>query len=439
MSQPVPDAAETLLEKARAKAEAAEVTYEEAEHHSASFQSNRLKYVKTKVVRGLGLRVIHNGRLGHTSTTDLDDIGETVRRALESARFGQEARFQFPASCDPADVVLLDPATQGLAPERAIETGKEAVERVLSEYPDADCSAEVEWSWGRRVLVNSDGLRVEECGTHGGLGITALRVVGDSLVWAGEDADGRAFRPEAARLSRQVCRWLRMAEREVVADTERLPVLFTPKRLDLLLASFEANLNAKTVQKGLSLLADKIGQCVADPRITWRDDPLVDLAEGSFRVDAEGLPARRKLLIDRGVLCGFVNDLQTAGMLGVPPTGNAAGGFDSMPAPGFANVRLSPGSAHSDDLLRSLRRGVLVDEVMGDGQGNVLSGDFSVNLALAFLVEGGEVVGRIKNAMLAGNAFDALNRLGELSSDTEWHGDAELPAALIPDLSVVGK
>ena len=439
MNDAVPADVARAFDRACRDLDAAEMLYEESEVRSAQFESNRLKSVNTKAMRGVGLRVIHQGRIGHACTTDLSRAAELVDRAKASAQFGEEAKFAFPAACPVGEVKLFDQDVVCLAAERPIAMVGEGIRQVLGEFPDADCSGGVEWGCGRHVLRNSSGLHLEERDSLFSLGLCALRVCGESLVWADDGVSGRSLDIDVQRRADRVRRWLRLAEHEVSLGTERLPVVFTPRCLDFLLESFEANLSGKAVQKGVSLLADKVGQPIADPRVTWIDDPLVDDAEGSYRADSEGMPAERKALIEAGELKGYVLDLQTAGLLGMSPTGNGLGGSASQPSPGFANVRLAPGEVPMEQMIRQMRRGLLVDEVLGAGQSNVAAGDFSVNLALAFLVERGEIVGRIKNAMLAGNAFDAFRNLGAFSRETEWHGDAELPAALFPDLSVSGK
>jgi len=229
-----------------------------------------------------------------------------------------------------------------------------------------------------------------------------------------------------------------MSEREAVLAGEQMPVLFTPHAVGFLLSTFEANTNGKAVQKGASVLAERMGRKVLDERVTIWDDPLVDYANGSCAVDAEGVPAQRKALFENGVLRSFIFDLQTAGMMGVRSTGNGMRGYAGQPHPANTNIRVAPGGTPYKELLAGIKRGLLIDQALGAGQSNVLAGAFSVNVELGFLVENGEVVGRVKDCMLAGNAFDAFNNIRDISSETEWHGASELPAICFESLSVVG-
>ena len=149
--------------------------------------------------------------------------------------------------------------------------------------------------------------------------------------------------------------------------------------------------------------------------------------------------ARRKAIFENGVLKEFLYDLQTAGHMGAQSTGNGVRGYSSAPSPGIANVRLAGGSTPYRKILSGLKRGLLIEAALGAGQSNVLAGAFSVNVELGFLIENGEIVGRVKDCMLAGNAFDAFNHIRDISAETGWHGSTELPYVCFESLSVAGR
>jgi len=439
MSMPIPPAAQALLDQARAAAGAAEVVCDESLTRSARFENNQLKAISTRGARGLGLRVIHQGRVGHASSTDPRDLAAIVQRAIASARYGQQAAFAFPAQPQLPPVLLWDPRVAGLDDARAVAMGRDAIHNILAEFPDADCSGEIEWTLESRFILNTSGLCLSEAGTRFSAGFNALRVHGESFVCPGEGVESRLLTPDLAPWAGRVRHWLRLARREATLGVERLPVIFTPRGLDTLIEALEASLDGKNLQKGLSLFAGRQGQRVMDPRLTLLDDPLVNYAPGSARFDSEGVPTRSKALIQDGVVQSFIYDLQTAGLMNTQPTGNAAGGSGAPPVPGFTNLRLAPGDTPVQDMIRSAQRALLVDEVLGAGQSNILAGDFSVSLELAFLIERGEIAGRVKNAMVAGNALDAFNHVGAISREREWNGDSQFPAIEFHDLSITGR
>lgn len=211
-------------------------------------------------------------------------------------------------------------------------------------------------------------------------------------------------------------------------------MIFTPNGLSALLLSLTLGLDGKNVYLGASPLRDKVGETIADPRFTLVDDPLVDYGANSSAFDEEGMPRQVLPLIEKGVLRNFVYDLDTAGRLGARPTGHG-------PHRSYTNLVISPGQTPYAEMIRNLKQGLLVDSFLGLGQGNPINGEFSVNVYLGYKIENGEIVGRVKDVMLAGNAYQALKEITELSLEHEW---INWPTGLAPyvkvnRLSVVAK
>jgi len=427
-----------VLELAGAKAQAAEVCLDESESRPIEFENNELKYVTTKSRRALSLRVIHEGRLGFASTTDPSRPERLVASALESARFGQEAKLGFPSDVAPASVAVYDPRVADFAVERGIEAGRDAIDRVLAEFADVQCGVEVTKWQGRTRIANTCGLSAEDELTGFDCYLTGLRVRDGGLLWVGDGESSRALVANFDRYVSKVVSDIRAAETECEAPSGEMPVLFTAKAVALLLQIFRHAVNGKLVQKGASPLAGRLGEQVLDERVTLADDGTRDYGDGSSAFDGEGVATRRTTLFERGELRSFVFDLQTAGVLGVESTGNAARGFASMPQPDTTNLVLAPGVERFDDMLAGIGRGLLVDEVIGGGQSNVLAGEFSVNVSLGFLVDSGERVGRVKDCMVAGNVFEAFSRIRGIGREQEVHGAVVAPAVCFDAVHVAG-
>jgi len=427
---------EKVLELARQKAQDAEVHFCTTEARPIEFEHNRLKYVHTKSTRSLSLRVIHEGRIGFASTTDLSDPEGLVARALQSARFGQEARLEFPAPAPLPEVEVYDPAAADFRVERAIELGNDAIERVRSEFSDVQCTVEISKSVASERLVNSRGLDLSQRFTRFHSYLVAVRVRDGSILWVSDGESSRRVVCDFERYTKKVVGDIRLAEREVEAPSGTFPVLFTARAAAMLLGFLEYPVNGKLVQKGASPLVGRLGEKILDPSITILDDPTLPLAEASAPYDGEGTPTRRKAVFEGGVLRSFLFDLQTAGIMGTEPTGNASRGFASPPVPGPTNFVLEPGNTPQANLLASIEKGILVDEVIGGGQSNILAGEFSVNVGLGFLVEGGQLVGRVKDCMVAGNVFEAFNALRGIGDTQEVHGSVVTPPVCFEALHV---
>ncbi len=412
---------ERLLELASRQSDAAEVFLEESESRPVQFENNQLKYVQTKSRRAASVRVIAGGRLGFASTTDLSDPERLVAQALESAQFGQEAKFEFPAAAELPTVAVHDPAVAGFAIERGIELGRDAIAEVLAAYPDVLCSVEIAKWVGRSHLANTSGMDAEHESTAFDCALSVLRIRDGGLLWVGEGESSRRLVHDFERYVPKVIADIRQAETESDAPSGACPVLFTAPAVGLLLPIIQVAVNGKLVQKGASPLGGRLGDQVLDPRINLYDD---------------GTPTQRTPLFEKGILRNYLYDLQTAGMMDAATTGNAARGFATAPMPDATNLVLEPGTDRCEDLIAGIKRGILVDEVIGGGQSNVLAGEFSVNVGLGFLVEGGKVCGRVKDCMIAGNVFEIFRRIRGIAERQETHGAIVAPAVCFDTVHV---
>ncbi|MBL7222569.1 MAG: TldD/PmbA family protein [Candidatus Brocadiae bacterium] len=425
-----------LLELASRHADAAEVFFEETESRPVQFENNRLKYIHTKNRRAASVRVIANGRIGFASTTDLSDPARLVAQAMESAQFGQEAKLAFPGPAPMPSVAVHDPAVVSFAIERGVELGRDAIATVLVAYPDVLCSVEISKWLGHSRLANTQGLDVASDATAFECYISALRIHDGGLLWVGEGESSRALVHDIERYTAKIVSDIRQAETESAPPAGAFPVLFTAKAMGLLLEIIQTAVNGKLVQKGASPLVGRLGEQVADARITLADDATRDYGDGSEPHDGEGTPSRPTPLLEQGVLRHYLYDLQTAGVMGTETTGNAVRGFAAPPQPDATNLVLSAGDDPVADLLTGIERGLLVDDVIGGGQSNVLAGEFSVNVGLGYLVEGGQVHGRVKDCMVAGNVFELFSRIRGISNVQETHGAIVTPAVCFDAVSI---
>lgn len=428
---------DTILRKAGARAQAAEVFYESSESRPVEFENNAVKYVATKSGRGVGLRVIKDGRLGFSSTSDFSRIDELVENAMESAGFGQDAKLEFPDRCEPAQVEVYDPAVNRLEPEAAADLGQGAIDAVLARHPDVQCSATVGCTLSEERVANTRGLDVGHTSTSFSAHLTALSVGDGGFLWVGDGRAKARLIPDLAPLVEKVAGDLDRAKTEADISTGSYPVIFTPDAMATLLISLSQGVNGKLVQKGASPLAGRLGEQIADPRLSVFDDGLVDYATSSAPHDTEGLASTRTPLVEDGVLRNYLFDLQTAGVMNARATGNGLRGYGSQPGPGHNNTIITPGDASLDQMLAGIRRGLLIDGVLGGGMSNTLAGEFSVNIELGFLIEDGRLAGRVKNCMAFGNVYDLFKDGIEAIGDTpEMKSSLSVPPFCFKAISV---
>jgi PmbA protein len=433
-------AAEAILAAAAKRFGHAEVFEESSEAIEVSFEDNRLKEITTVQVRGIGLRVIHKGRVGFASTTDLRDPARLVEMAGASAEFGDEARFAFPAQ--PAGlrtVPTRDDAVPEVAAERLVEMGREGLEMSRKANDAYLYGCGVSRSVGTQRIVNTAGLDVQQRATDMSASVGIQEITDAGFLQVYEFKDSGHVLDSVVDLTEATLEKMRQASVVVPARLEAMPMIFTPKALGNLLSPLSVALNGKNVHKGSSVLRGRLGEQVLDPRITITDDPTVPFAPGTRATDDEGLPARRTHMFERGVLRAYRTDLQTAALLGIAPGANAARDYSSRPSPASSNVVVAPGDTSLDQMIAGMKRGIIIDQTLGSGQSNVLAGEFSVNLDLGFLVEDGRIIGRVKDCMVAGNVYEVLKEVLAIGSEPRWLGGTCAPPIMVGGLKLAAQ
>jgi len=238
-------------------------------------------------------------------------------------------------------------------------------------------------------------------------------VRGTDILFAGHGVGQKKRAVDTEAIAAQAIEYFHLAEEIAPIESGEMPVIFTPSGLAALLLSLALAVDGKNVFLGASPLRDKLGQQIASPSLTVVDDPFVPYGPLTSAFDDEGVPRRVTPLVEKGVLRNFIYDLDTAGRAGTKPTGHGRGRR-------LTNLVIEPGKMPYAEMLRGIEKGLLVHEFLGLGQGNPINGEFSVNVFLGYKIEHGKLVGRIKDVMLAGNAFDALKDITAISQEREW-------------------
>jgi PmbA protein len=432
--------AELILDEARKRFGLAEVFEEEGEELSVDFEDNRLKEITTQQFRGVGLRVIHRGRIGFASTTDLRDPGRLVEMAEASAAFGDAARCEFPgrpAALPPIET--FDERVPKVSAERMVEMGRQALELSRRAAAGYLFSCGISGCAERQRVLNTAGLDVARESTSMSAGVTVQEVRDDGLLEVHEYKSWGGSFESVLDLTGTVLDKMRRASVVVSAGPEAMPMVFAPKALRNITWPIEVALSGQHVHKGSSVLRGRIAQQVLDGRITITDDPTVPFAPGTCAVDGEGTPARRQPLFEDGVLRTYLTDRQTAGLLGTEPSGHGFRNYGSRPSPAHTNLIIAPGNVAYEEMLGGIQRGLIIDQTLGSGQSNVLAGEFSVNVELGFLVEHGRIAGRVKDCMVAGNVYDVLNRVEAIGKEPQWLGSVCAPALMVSGLKLAAK
>jgi PmbA protein len=431
---------EEILALARKVAEEAEVFTVFSEETPIQFEANRLKHIQSKQSTTVALRLIRQGKLGYATATELNNRPELVNMAAETAQFGMAARFEFPSLTAYPKVEIFDPAVESVPTENMVKLGQELVTVLRKHTPELLCHAWVSKSTTTVHIMNSRGGQASYTQTSFNLATWSNLIRGTDMLFVGDSQSSCHPIVDASAVSRAVIQQLELAKNLASAPTKLLPVIFTPIGVaGALIAPLMAAFSGKTVLEGASPIGSKLGQTVFDSKLWLWDDPTLPYRPSSRPCDDEGVPSQRTPLVEQGVVTNFLYDLQTAALAGKRSTGNGERAR-GLPSPSPTAFVIAPGKTSFEEMVSDIKEGLVIEELMGAEQGNILGGDFSGNVLLGYKIENGKIVGRVKDTMVSGNIYSLLKEITAIGRDARWVGGfVNTPSLYFPCISVASK
>jgi PmbA protein len=440
-----------LLELARRRADGgADALWRRMERTSVAFEWGRLKSASTTEEAGANLRVRRRGRVGVAGVTGVEAGGAGAQqaaslldRALASAELGEELDLVFPAPARVPQVATFSEPAANASLDHLIDIGRSLMARL--EREGCRVNVAIERETGATQVANSAGTSGEYRSTGIGVSADVWRIAGDDVLVVSDALEAADLPADdaLAALVDSINGRLDHALRIVASPEGALPVVFTPAGLSVLMLPVTQALSGKAVLQGISPLGAKVGEAAFDPGFSLADDPLRAGRTASRPIDDECVPSRVTSLVERGVVRRFIYDLETAARAKTGSTGHGQRGIFGKPVPAYTNIVLGDvGAQHAaplqlgGGLLDGITDGLLIDELIGVGQGNVIGGAFSHPVALAYRVERGEIAGRVKDAAVAGNAWELWKRVGGFGRDARWTGSRWAPSVLMEGVSV---
>jgi PmbA protein len=227
----------------------------------------------------------------------------------------------------------------------------------------------------------------------------------------------------------------RLGARKV--KTAQVPVVFDPMVSTSILEHIFEGINGDSVYRGASFLAGKLGQRIAGDNVNVIDDGTIPGGFGTSPFDGEGIPTRRTIVIENGVLKSYLLNTYTAKKLGLQTTGNAARGLAGTPGIGPGNYFLQPGAKSPKDLIGEIKEGLYVTEFLGQGV-NLVTGDYSRG-ASGLWISNGELTYPVEEITVAGNLKELFFNISEIANDLEFRGSVACPTLRIEGLTVGGE
>ncbi len=430
-----------LLDTVRGTADA---LWRREERTAIAFDAGRLKSAGITEEAGVNLRLVTGGRMGVAGTTAATpDLGELVARARASAELGEQVDLAFPTRAALPNVPTFFDRAANASLDQLVALGRGLAERLARE--GCQVNVAIEREVGETAVGNSAGARGSYSAT--GVGVTAeiIRIAADDVLMIYDQYIGGDL-PSAGDLDalvRSIETRLEPALKIVSPPEGALPVVFTPAGLAAIVLPLEQALSGKTVLQGSSPLATRVGEQAFDPRLSISDDPLAPGGPASRPLDDECVASSTTALVEGGVVRGFVYDLETAARAKARSTGHGRRGIFGKPQIRYTNLIVGsrePGAGSLSELggglLDGMTDGLVVDDLIGVGQGNVIGGGFGHPVGLAYRVQRGEITGRVKDAAVAGNVYDLLKQIGGFGKDGRWLGSRWSPSLRLDGVSV---
>ena len=422
------------LKYARESGAGATLTFRESQKIEINFEFNRLKGIQNTESLQFTAQAIKGGKLGVAVSTKAGGEKEVLDRAIRLCEYGAPANYVFPDPEPSEKPAVYSEEVASLGLKEMLRVGEDLSAFLKSLHPDVNGSVTVSKAVFREGIANTNGLEATWDRTVLLLMAISSLVDGQNLVDLWDYHVSTVLNWDVEAMKEEIRSRFDLARKNVPVKTDAYPVLFTPFAFRDLISPILACLDGKSITRGISPFAGRLGEQVFSPDLTVIEDGLMEGGLESRMYDAQGVRCRRTPLIEKGVLREYLLDLETARKLGREPIGTGGvGGIE----PG--NVIVPGGSLSKESLLTGMKRGIVVENTMGAWAGNPFSGQVSGNIAMGFLVEDGELVGRVKDCMFSLNIFTHLkDHLVALSRETKNFG-ITLPYALIDNVSVTGK
>jgi PmbA protein len=434
---------EKLLEMAKGVADKAEVLM--IESRTAPFNvynciGNDFLEVETREV---SLRIIQDGRLGESKGSFTGKNRKTfIDDAVRSAKYGPKVSFDFAPAGAPGGGKIYDPRLAALTPEEMATEGWRLLDKARRKAPDILLNLYMNREVKKSRLLSSAGADAAYEQTI--YTVCLLHMFPGSKEGVNKElVECRYFEYPDEKIDELIEEY-EYTKKVIEVPTRRMPVIFRTSATWSVLYRVLVGVSGDNWAHDMSPLKKRMEERIFPECVTLVDDPTLPWAPGSAPFDDEGIPTRKKFIVDRGVLKNFIFDLPTAAESGKAPTGNGfkkdmwGKGIEMPPVPRFTNLWMAPGTLDYKEMIRSVEEGVVVNDVIGFHAGNMLAGEFSMNVGIGGYIKHGKVIGRAMDTMIAGNVYEDFHRIRALGTRIEYNPQAYSPDILFGDMSVSG-
>ncbi|HEX3031791.1 MAG TPA: TldD/PmbA family protein [Bacillota bacterium] len=435
-----------IVEKARKMgADVAEAYLLHARELSIEVSEGQVETLKLAEDQGVGIRVFRDSRMGFAYSSSLEEraLEKVIQQAVANSALSEkdefltmpQGGFTYPS------LDIFDPGITQVAVEDKVELAKEieSIARARDSRVKITEAASYSDSEYEVFVANSQGIqasyRAANCGAYA---FMVAEENGDSQNGLGLQYGLHYGELNPAQIGTEAAdNALRMLGARTI-PTQRATIVLDNRVANGFLGLLAPALSSDAVQKGKSLLAGKMGTAVTAKNITIIDNGRLEGAVMSAPFDGEGVATAENILIDSGVLSGYMYNTYTAARDGVKSTGNGKrGSFKGTPEVGTTNFYIKAGEITREQLFNGVETGLFITEVMGMHTANPITGDFSVGVA-GLWIEKGQPVYPVRGITLAGNLLDMFSRVEAVASDLRFLGSKGSPTIRLAPMMLSG-
>ena len=456
LSSDLKELASDVLAKARkAGATDAEAVIYEGDEFETRVRLGQVEMLKESGSRAIGLRVFIGQKTANTSSSDFSD--ESIQRLVDGAITLAKITSEDPFAGLPeteafgkleGDLALYFDDVNAQPPAERIEIARrvEAAAMAYDTRIQNSGGGDFDTSTSHKIMMNSRGFVGETRRSY--CGFSAAPIAQDEKgmqrnYWYSNARTTRLLESpeEIGKIAAQ--RTLRrLGARQV--KTQKAPVVFAPEIARSIISNIFEAANGDSIYRHASFFADMLGERVAGENITVIDDGTMIHTKNGIRFggygtsafDGEGLPTRRTVLVEKGILKNYVMNTYVGRKLGMPSTGNASRGLAGAPGIGAGNFYLEPGTLTSEQIVGDVKDGLYVTETMGFGV-NLVTGDYSQGAA-GLWIENGELAYPVEEITIAGNLKDMYKNIVAIGNDLVFRGASAAPTIRIEGMMIAG-
>lgn len=437
-----------VLAKAKAKgASAGDVVMAESESFFVTVRMGEVEKISQAGEKRLGLRLFFGNSSASASTSDISQksieklVDDTARMAKVTA---QDPHGGLPDSADLArdlpQLELIDESARTVSVDDKIQIALDTEKSALDYDARITNSEGAEFSnqFGRVIYASSQGFTGQYSGSTFGHSVSPVASQNGSMqrdYWYSSNRKFAKLESPNSVGTKAAQRALRRLGARKVKTCE-VPIVFDPEMAASLLRNLASALSGYALYKGASFLIDKLGSKIGSELLTVIDDGTISSALGSRPFDAEGLPIRKKIVVERGELKSYLLDTYSGKKLGMRSTGNASRSVGEPPGVSPANFYLAPGKDSPEQIIKSVNAGLYVTEMIGFGV-NMVTGDYSRGAA-GLWIENGELAYPVEEITIAGNLKEMFQNIEMVGNDLEMRGRIASPTVKISRMTVAG-